>query len=212
MKNRTLTLLLLPTLFFLTSCFSLVNLTNDNATLLNQKEVRVSGHYAHYYYSKFLKTSKDDILQNQNFGGSLIYGVSNRLNLTARAERLHKNSGKAGLGYEAATNLTYLEVGTKIKLKKDKVALGLPLGFYLIDEDDSVVVLTPHLFLTHRLSQRFDMNLTTRLTIGLQRVTPGISLNIGLSSDLDKWAIRPEIGFDSNSMGWGIGASYRFAK
>jgi len=40
-------------------------------------------------------------------------------------------------------------------------------------------------------------------------VTPGISLGIGLSSDLDRWSIRPEIGYDTY-LSLGVGASFNF--
>jgi len=42
-------------------------------------------------------------------------------------------------------------------------------------------------------------------------ILPGFSFNIGLSEDLDKWAIRPEIGYDGY-FNFGIGANVNFGK
>ena len=40
---------------------------------------------------------------------------------------------------------------------------------------------------------------------------PGLSLGIGLSNNLDQWAIRPEVGFDGN-LNFGVGVNYNFTK
>jgi len=72
----------------------------------------------------------------------------------------------------------------------------------------------PRIYLTFfRKTDIFELSIVPKLHVLFGSfggyVTPGISLGIGLSSDLDRWSIRPEIGYDTY-LSLGVGASFNF--
>jgi hypothetical protein len=94
--------------------------------------------------------------------------------------------------------LNYFEIGVKVRIKEDIIALAIPVGFYFID-GEFITSADPRFFVTAAKSKSSDFSIIPKVHVfftGGLGVLPGVNFNIGLSADLEKWAIRPEIGYD----------------
>ena len=73
-----------------------------------------------------------------------------------------------------------------------------------------MVMLDPRVYFTlFSSSGTFELNLVPKVHLLLLEgigVTPGINVGLGFSSNLNKWAIRPEMGYDGY-FSFGIGVS-----
>jgi len=212
--KKSIYLLWSTLLFLLSSCFAPLNSVYDTAKLLEKKETRISANYSKYYGSEeFLS---DFVNLNDNFGFSLGYGLSDKFNISCRYEYLKIKLGSIEIFNETVemdNDLNYFEIGCKIRLIKDKLALGIPVGLYNW-EGTSFISIDPRLYFTIRKSDKFDFSVIPKTHIFIDdgvNLLPGLSLGIGLSNNLDKWAIRPEVGFDGY-LNFGIGVNYNFNK
>lgn len=205
-------------LFLVSGCFAPLNSLYDNAKLLEKGEVRLQGNYSKYYGNTFSwdKGMGEGLVNlNNNLGLSLGYGFSEKFNLSFRYEHLNVNNSFELFGVKDTTlfKINYFEAGSKINLKKDKLALGIPVGFYL-SEGFLTAVLDPRLFVTFRNNEKFEINIIPKAHIfigdGVSFI-PGLSLGLGLSNNLDNWAIRPEIGVDGNVY-FGVGMNINIKK
>ena len=71
-----------------------------------------------------------------------------------------------------------------------------------------MTTLGPRFFFTLRKGDNFEFNVIPKARIFISEgasFMPGISVGFGISKNLDRWAIRPEIGYDSYfSLGIGL--------
>jgi len=208
-------ILLLAILLTLSGCFAPVNLSFENAKLLEKGEVKAQASYSSYYgpiYDKENETSLTKTAHyNNNFGIALGYGISKNINLGVRYERLSFISNEIeifGKDYNTVDGgMNYIEVGNKIRIKDDKLAFGIPVSLYFMDEE-TFFSIDPRLYWTYRKSNKFETTLTPKVHLffvdGVAG-TVGLTFGLGLSNDLDKWAFRPEIGYDGYfSFGFGM--------
>ena len=93
-------------------------------------------------------------------------------------------------------------VAVKGELVEDTLAFDLPVGT-MVGQGNPLGYLSAHpaLIAGHRFNQNVEVNAAVRASIfvGLLADGDGIgpfstTLGLGLSSDLDRWAIRPEVG------------------
>jgi hypothetical protein len=119
------------------------------------------------------------------------------------------------LDHGSAVNV--LGFGPKFAVVPDHMAVYMPAGFAFSNdfgEDfDSMETweLQPTLLWTGRLHQYVEINPSTKFILPLSNgSTPLVAFNLGfgLSSNLDLWAMRPEIGFLVNPAGEGYKTSY----
>jgi hypothetical protein len=94
----------------------------------------------------------------------------------------------------------YAEISAKFSFIKDKLAFSAPLGFYFFSGGYTLYVFDPRLIYTYRANDNFSLSIIPKGHIffggGGAALMPGLTLGFGLSSDLDQWAIRPEVGYD----------------
>lgn len=197
-------------------CFAPLNSVFDNATLPLKNELRISGSYSRYY-----DTDNDEnsiIHLNNNQGFAITYGFTDRFNMSFRYEHLNlKYQYESESGWFdfdlSGDKVNYFGIASKIKLKKDKIALGIPVGIYFF-EGDHIVMLDPMLYTTFRISDKFEFNIIPKTHIGFGdniSFAPGASLGLGVSSNLNRWAFRPEIGYDGY-LYFGVGMNVNFKR
>jgi hypothetical protein len=75
-------------------------------------------------------------------------------------------------------------------------------------EGEVLTTLGPRCFFTFRRSDSFELNVIPKVRIFIAdgvSFMHGISVGLGISNNLDRWAVRPEIGYDSYfSIGVGL--------
>ena len=207
-KSAILSILILV---LVSGCFAPLNSVFDNATLPQKNELRIIGSYSGYYGPD---NEEGLIHLNDNLGFSLGYGFSDNFNLNFRYEYLDVKYEYDFWGINLASEkVNYFGLSSKINLKKDKLALGVPVGVYFADGEYLGIILDPMLYVTFRNSDKFEFNVIPKAHIGTQDISilPGISMGLGLSKNLDKWAIRPEIGYDG-CLYFGMGMNVNFRK
>ena len=191
---------LLLTLFG--ACVVPLNTGFESARMLKKGETELTGNYTHYSFSDEGESGS----VNNNFGLRIGYGFSDRINLKLRYERLVPTE-------EGASGINYIDLAPKFRLLPGKIAATLPLGMYF-SEDETEFVISPKMLFTYPASNRFEATLAAKADIFPEddgNVYLGFNLGLGLSANLDRWALRPEIGLmvDPDESGlvwaWGIG-------
>jgi len=210
MKNL---ILILIAGLFLTGCFSPINSVYDTAKLLEVGEIQVKGNYS--VYSTIVQVT------NVNVGASAAVGIHDKVNLGLRYEQLHGTDYNiSDSQFNEKINYNYFEARAKFKLYKDNVAFETPISLYTHEGNPLTFSFEPRLYFTYRANKYLDFTNVMkinylknieddRLFLGAERIFPGVIFGIGLSSDLDDWAIRPEVGYDGNFT-CGVGFSYNF--
>ncbi len=191
-----------------TGCFAPINSTFESAKLLDKGEIEMQGNYSIYYGISFLEDGYVNL--NNNFGFGVGYGITDRFNMKLRYERINTKHSIEIFDEEINVNgLNYIELSNKFSLKKDKIAASMPLSIYLY-EGESLFSLDPRFFFTFRKNENFEFNLIPKAHIFVGDgigIMPGINLGVGLSNNLNEWAIRPELGFDGYFT-FGVGVNY----
>jgi hypothetical protein len=190
-------------------------LSFENAKLLDKGEGKAQASYSSYYGSIYDNEDKSNLTKtahyNNNFGIALGYGISNNFNIGVRYERMAFVSNEIeifGNDYNTVDGgMNYIEVGNKIRIKDDKLAFGIPLSLYIM-EGETFFSIDPRLYWTYRKSNKFETTLTPKVHLffidGVAGMV-GLTLGLGLSNNLDKWAFRPEFGYDGYfSFGFGV--------
>ena len=133
------------------------------------------------------------------------YGLSDDTDIRIRYERITVDWNESE---DWAFNV--IGLGPKIVLTKDVSAFYLPVGFAygdnIIDWSETWEI-HPTLLFTIPLADNFELNPSAKALIPLSNnnrdVRFAVNLGAGLSSNYDKWIIRPELGFlfnpDSNA-------------
>lgn len=211
----TYSILILASFTILQGCFAPVNLSFENAKLLEKGDGKVQASYSSYYGSIYDNNDESNQTKtahyNNNFGIAFGYGISKNFNLGIRYERLSFISNEIeifGKDYNTVDGgMNYIEVGNKIRIKDDKLAFGIPLSLYIM-EGESIFSIDPRLYWTFRKNNKFEATLTPKVHLFIAdgvAGTIGLTLGLGLSNNLDKWAFRPELGYDGYfSFGFGV--------
>jgi len=153
-------------------------------------------------------------IQN-NFGFQVATGVGDRTDLRLRYERITFRE-------RDADGVHVLGLGPKFGLLPEQVALYIPVGFAFgegIDTSDTFQV-HPTLLLTHAVLDVAELNASAKALIPITErdLDDLIAFNfgIGLSPDLTRWVVRPELGFlinpgeDGHFRHFSIGLTYYF--
>jgi hypothetical protein len=211
----------LLSLVFLYSCGSISPVINqfEKAGTLKKGNLELMGNITGYSAAGGGESES----LNNNFGFRLGYGISDKIDIKFRYERLMPTNN---LDYENSSKVSYFSLIPKFALLPGKFALLVPISHYsanaekdprgeIIEEAYSFSSITPHLVYTVT-----NVKNTVDFTPGLKAdiliagdgggVLFGATLGAGFSTDLDKWAIRPEIGVLSVGAG-GAFVSYGIA-
>jgi len=111
-------------------------------------------------------------------------------------------------------NVNCFEIENKFKFKHANVAIGIPLGYYnyniLREGSAGYFIVDPRVYLTLFSSTNiFELSFIPKVHIIIFDdlnfyPAPAFSIGLGLSSNLKKWVLRPEFGFDG-IFSYGVG-------
>lgn len=197
--------------FIMTGCFAPVNSVYDSAALLEEGEFQIKGNFS--------KNKNNNGLQietpNENYGGAISYGLSRHFNAGLRYERIANVEQLSLESNPVFQSFDFLEARGKVNLLKNRIAVEGAIGSYFQQKELINYSFEGRLFFTHRFNKNFELSAIPKLRFvagipGGMPLTPGIIFGAGISTDLDKWAIRPEIGYDGNFTA-GIGFNYNFS-
>jgi len=214
--NKIILLLLIITV---SSCVIPVNLNYETAEIRKKGDVAFTGSVSHQLVEPFALKDTSWLPKQLGFGARMDIGVGERTNLSFRYEN-------SFLTYDIRQH--FIECQLKFALgkhyfenEKVKVALGIPMQFYIY-EGYEAYILNPRLYFTF-----FTTSPNVRFTIipkmyiiydnyfiaeYVEHPVPGagISFNCAFSSNLEKWAIVPELGFLGSSLSFGCGFVCKF--
>jgi hypothetical protein len=152
----------------------------------------------------------------RHMGVQIAYGLSSRTDIRFRLERIWFPS------YPEQKGFTVIGVGPKFNLAKEKVAFAIPIGRALGEGTENSWEIHPTLIFTiPAVKNKFDINISPKYLMILGPEYEGlVAVNLGcaLSTNLKKWAIRPEYGmlFKPGESGhysqFSIGLSFAFGK
>lgn len=146
-------------------------------------------------------------LQN-NIGAQLGYGVTNFLDLRLRYEYVYATVEDEG---EETISANVLAFGPKFRVAKDWLALYIPIGFGfggdLASEDVSETwQIHPTLLATVPLGKYLEINPSAKIMIPFTKdafeTLWAFNLGLAVSTDVSKWALRPEIGICTSFQGY----------
>jgi hypothetical protein len=132
----------------------------------------------------------------REYGFMLAAGTSDHLDWRFRYIRVAAPGGSGGEG-----SFNVLGIGPKFGITPNRVAIGLPIGFAFGDGIDNVgdtFQCHPTLFVTLPAGRCFEVNVSGKALFwiggGLEFIGYAGNIGLGISTDLDRWAIRPEFG------------------
>jgi hypothetical protein len=204
--------ILLPAVIitFLSSCgVAPVNSSFEGARTLKKGQTEVAGNYSSYSAT----SEGDNIETNKNFGLRLGFGLGPRTDLRIRYERIAPvDTEGEGIG------VNYLAITPKYSFVNDKISGSFTLGTYSA-QGDIYLFLSPKMIFSYPVKNKFEPTFAIKTDIFPfdQAFFLGMNLGFGISSDLDKWAIRPELGymkdlqdFSYSYLTWGVGLTVNF--
>src|SRR4051812_18881157 len=129
-------LIYLIIIVLINGCVSPVNLTFDRASTLGKNNIEINGSVSHYN-----KVQDQQIYgKNENYGGRIGFGLSDKTDLKIRYERLIDISTTDHKGYN------YISIFPKFSIVKDKLAVLVPFSSYFstaIFDSDSRYTIAP---------------------------------------------------------------------
>ncbi|NIO48335.1 MAG: hypothetical protein GTN73_02680 [Candidatus Aminicenantes bacterium] len=150
-------------------------------------------------FSSVSFSSEDESGHVQNhYGIQAGLGVSSMMDFRLRYERVSVDIQDMDGGESLGVNV--LGFGPKFSVVKDMVAAYVPIGF-AFGEDIEVSEtwqIHPTLLITLPISKYIEFNPSAKVLIplkGEQDTLVAFNLGTAISTNLEKWAIRPEVGF-----------------
>lgn len=147
---------------------------------------------------------------NESYEVQVRTGISEKADIGVRYTRL--------TGFDFIDDYNHLSIEPKYMVVPNKFSLVMPMAMFFgsdINEDESFHV-APGFIATYPVNNNFDVSFSPRYMIFTDSDSDdlvALNFGVGLSSDLTKWAIRPEIGLLYNPgesghyMQFGIGFS-----
>lgn len=119
-----------------------------------------------------------------NLSLRLGYGLGENIDVQMRYERMRLEDG-----------FNYVSITPKFSFANDAFAFFLPIGL-VFGRGDQTGVISPTMMYTHRSGQKFEGSLSVGSPIYTEDNDFILDINagFGFSSDLDIWALRPEVG------------------
>ena len=129
------------------------------------------------------------------FGVQVARGLTPRIDLRLRYEYID-------IAPEREEGFNILGFGPKFGLVEDRLADHMPVGFAFggnVDDSSESWMFRPTVLFTHTINDHAEITTAGKGVIWLTEddIDPllGANLGLGLSSDLDRWVVRPEFGF-----------------
>lgn len=150
-----------------------------------------------YTMGSFSGNGQTERATNQ-FGIQVARGLTPRIDLRMRYEYIdiapRRDEGFSVLGF-----------GPKFGVVEDRLAIHAPVGFAFgggADDSSESWMFRPTVLLTRSINDHAEITTAGKGIIWLNADDidnlVGASLGLGLSSDLDRWVVRPEFGFLRN--------------
>lgn len=206
--------IIIPTILiaFLSSCgVAPVNSSFEGARTLKKGQTEISGNYSSYSAS----SEGDHFKTNRNVGVRLGFGLGPRTDLRVRYERLSPVDNESdGVG------VNYLSITPKYSFLEDKISGSFTVGTYS-SEGELFLFFSPRMIFSYPVKNKFEPTFAIKTDIFPfdQAYFLGMNLGFAFSPDLDKWAIRPELGymkdiqdFSYSYLTWGLGLTVNFGK
>jgi hypothetical protein len=196
MKQRIAISLLVNLGWFLSSCAPLFS-DMHSARLVGKKEFELTPGYS----SVGIVEEGENSGVNNFLGVQGAYGVSDKVELRFRIE--HSWLKKSAMeGEDEQMTADVVGFGVKFGIVKDRLALFLPVGYGagLIEFQPTILGTVPV------IRNKIDFNPSVKHLLRLNMPwQPLVAVNFGfaISSDVRKWAIRPEYGLLYNLDGQG---------
>lgn len=204
---------------FLVSCaFAPVNNQYEKARTLKKGNVELAGSFSGYSITGGGGSENT----NTNFGFRAGYGITDKFDLKIRYERLLPDDGYGSKDIFDEGNITgvnYYSIVPKFSLIADKLSLLIPLSHYSFKKEldgkktnGTLNSIAPQIIYTitgEKNKSDFSFGLKADGFFGDGGgggVLLGITMGTGFSSDLTRWAIRPEVG--ASFIGGGAFLSY----
>ena len=140
-----------------------------------------------------------------HYGVQAGYGVSNFLDFRLRYEHI------SALDIEGdSIKANVFGFGPKLRLAKNWLALYVPIGFAFggdVENSSDSWMVHPTLLMTLPIAKFLEINPSAKMMIPLSsgddlaQTLYAFNLGLALSSDVRKWAIRPEVGLCTNFEG-----------
>lgn len=177
------------------SCITVapVNQHYEKAATLGKGNIEASGSISGYV--------ADDAPLNRNYGFRVGYGVSDKVDVKLRYEkRIPFDSGKL--------HTDYVSIIPKFSIHTNKVALLAPLSRYQTRHrfdgktlDEVSYSFAPQVIRTYTNARNnFDFSIMAKADFLFHNLAEdefflGFNMGAGISTNLDKWALRPEVGY-----------------
>lgn len=193
MKYFHLVVLGVASIFCCQGCFAPLHTSYDSARSLPKNQVQVLGAgsstVSHFV---FLPT-------NHSLGSGLAYGLSDAIDLRFRYERFWSLELQELFLSSQLAEYTYVEVGAKVSVVPDLVAISVPVGRYVPSGQGSEVTsIHPQVITSAQFGQNVELTAIPNVHILLGDnkpiFFPGIITGLSISTDINQWAIRPELG------------------
>ena len=221
-------LICLFSFFFFSCAFAPVNNQYEKAATLKQGNIELSGSFTGYSAGGVGGT----VSTNNNFGFRAGYGISDKVDLKFRYERLVPRDGFDSEDIFDEGNITgvnYFSIIPKFALIPEKLALLVPLSQYSFKEEvdgkennGTMNSIAPQLIYTlTNTKNKSDFSFGIKADCLLNNnggggVLLGTSIGAGFSSDLSKWAVRPEVGAlfigGAAYLSYGVGLQFILSK
>ncbi len=204
---------------FLFSCTTMLPLNNhyEKAGTLKKGNVELSGHLTRYDVHHYGRKERT----HDNFGFRAGIGLTERFDLKLRYEKMQftKNFD------HRITRADYFSLVPKLALVPERLSLLIPVSTFRVQSvadnfhyTNRVSSIAPQLIYTYTNSRKtFDISFASKIDYLFEldddsesNTFFGMTLGAGFSTDLSKWAIRPEIGLaseldDAKFISYGIG-------
>jgi len=164
------------------------------------------------HFTTTSSTSEGETEHVQNhFGLQGAYGISDGFEVRARYEHISVA--------DDGGNANVFGIGPKASLLKDRIAAYLPVGFAFGGDVDGIeeVEVQPTLLFTLPVGRYVEINPSAKGIIG-EEFYVAFNLGMGLSSNFNKYALRPEYGMlfnpgESGHFGqFSLGLTFRLSK
>jgi len=157
----------------------------------------------------YMNWSSNDEINQFHLGSQGGYGITDRLEVRLRYEYISAKLDFFGDGTLERTSAHAIGFGTKYSIIRDRLSVYLPIGFGLGDDivTSDTWQMQPTLLFTHRFNQKIEITPSFKYVNTFSNTQDFIALNVGLglSTNLDKWVIRPEYSYGE---GTEIGGSF----
>lgn len=168
----------------------------ERAGTLEKNQLEVSGNFEKY--DGIVNGDVDEV--NYNYGGTIGYGICEKFDVKFRYARMNEFEDET-LG-RGPIRQNFFSLSPKYMIIDEVFSVKLPMNLYHSSSAESAVfAVAPGLLGTWPVSNSFDVTMGTQYQIPFDEgFDPffGLSLGFGASTDLDVWAIRPEIGWQTS--------------